>query len=296
MRELRKCIVCGGASFDGLYAATFRGTWEEAVPYFLTDRRKAVHGDIVRCGGCGFVFSNPQFDSADYARIYRNIPAAPTAGAKGRKGATTARFKRLRRKVLAHRRSGRFLDLGCADGEFLAVMRDFHGLGFEVGDEEDQTRAANIVSGDFLDYCRNFPQGGEKPFDFVTAWDVLEHLPDLGEYLDGVGGILVDGGFLFCTLPDISSLAARVSGRRWNCILLEHLWYFTPETFGRFAGRAGFEVVETGASPYPVDLRTLFQRAVQTYGGAALKFPSFLSNVVVDLPIGLMFVACRKKS
>ncbi len=297
MRELEECIVCEGASFEGLHEATFRGTWEQAVPYFLTDRQKAVHGNIVRCRQCGFVFANPQFEGADYARIYGRIPAVVPPGAQGRQRAAVARFRRLRERVLGHRESGRFLDLGCADGGFLKAMTGFDGVGFEVrgGDFGGETRGGDIVTGDFLEYCRDFPDRSDRPFDFVTAWDVFEHLPDLEDYLVAVRSILKDQGFLLCTLPDISSLAARISGRRWNCILLEHLWYFTPETFRRFVGRAGFEVVKVGPFRYAVDLRTLLLRMAQTYGGKPSRLPSFLADVVVELPIGLMFAACRVK-
>jgi 2-polyprenyl-3-methyl-5-hydroxy-6-metoxy-1,4-benzoquinol methylase len=68
----------------------------------------------------------------------------------------------------------------------------------------------------------------EDNFDLVTAWDVLEHIPRLDEYVKTVNFILKKDGLFFCTLPNISSFIARISGSKWNSLLLEHLWYFDP--------------------------------------------------------------------
>jgi hypothetical protein len=53
MKILHKFIVCGRSSFKLLYPATFNGNWQEAVPFFSTNRCKAVHDNIVKCNSCG---------------------------------------------------------------------------------------------------------------------------------------------------------------------------------------------------------------------------------------------------
>jgi hypothetical protein len=87
---------------------------------------------------------------------------------------------------------------------------------------------------------------------------------------------------------------ARLSGETWNCILLEHLWYFSPETFRRYLRRFGFETVKIKPFARPVDLGTLALRLSQTYNIPALRLPPGLARMVVSLPIGLMFAIARK--
>jgi SAM-dependent methyltransferase len=290
MKDLTECIVCGASSFDARHGATFRGRWDEAAPYFLTNRVRAVHGGIVRCRECGFVATSPRFSTEEYARIYRQVGTVEAE--EGRRAAAATRYRKLARKARRFRDAGRFLDLGCGDGGFLGAMDGFDGQGFEVRADDGQGRmnGDNIVVGDFLEFAAD----AAASFDFVTAWDVLEHFADLDGYMTSIHRVLKDRGHLFCTLPNIGSLAARFSGQRWNCLLLEHLWYFNPETFGRYALRFGFEVLSVEPFLYPVDIQTLLRRFAQTHGGGEWRLPSLLADRVIGLPIGIMSVVCRK--
>ena len=127
MIEVGACPVCDATRFVEVYPATFAGDWRDAVPYFLTGRTKAVHGRIVRCADCGFLFTSPQFSAADYARIYTAVHAGGGGGSPPQ-----ARFDALARRVRQTERGGRFLDFGCGGGEFLDAMPGFDGIGFEV--------------------------------------------------------------------------------------------------------------------------------------------------------------------
>jgi hypothetical protein len=85
-----------------------------------------VHGRIVRCTECGFLFTPPQFRLEDYARIYQAVHA----GAAG--SPPQFRFDVLARRARETESGGRFLDFGYGGGGFLNVMKGFDGIGFEV--------------------------------------------------------------------------------------------------------------------------------------------------------------------
>jgi hypothetical protein len=128
----------------------------------------------------------------------------------------------------------------------------------------------------------------------VTAWDVLEHLPDLTNYIDAFTSLLRSGGHLFVTVPNIASLSARLAGRYWNAFLLEHLWYFSPKTLERFMFDRGFKRIAKGFVPYDVPLSHLVNRLLQIYGLTTVSLPRSLGRFVVSLPIGLMFGVFKK--
>ena len=69
--------------------------------------------------------------------------------------------------------------------------------------------------------------------------------------------LLKPGGRLYLTVPNSASWVARLSGEKWNMLLLEHLWYFDPATLTRFLGRCGFAIDTIKAIGYPVDLATV---------------------------------------
>ncbi len=291
MIRLKECIVCGSDGLRNLYPATFEGGWRDAVPLFLTDRRESRHGDIVQCRNCGFAMTNPQFAPKDYARIYTQLKFG-TVNVAGKRGANV-RFRLLRKRVLRQVQAGRFLDLGCGDGGFLSVMKEFEGIGFEAGDG-DLHCDNNVIVGDFLLYSAVQKKNEPNKFDFITAWDVLEHLPDLDRHMAAIHGLIKTGGIFFCTLPNISSMAARISGRKWNAILLEHLWYFSTATFRRYVQKSGFEVIKLEPIPYTTDIRTLMQRFRQIYGWDIFGMPDIIAERVLHLPAGMMYAVCRK--
>jgi SAM-dependent methyltransferase len=288
MIELAACPVCDGSHFVERYQATFHGEWQDAVPFFLTGRTKAVHGRIVRCADCGFLFTSPQFSAEEYARIYAAVYAGGGGGSP-----PMARFAALADRVRRNEGSGRFMDFGCGGGEFLDAMPGFDSVGFEVSPAA-LTRQGRMVTGDIL--SDDLPSVGLDPagFDFIVSWDVLEHLADPQRQMARLATLLKPGGRLYLTLPDSASWAARLSGKKWNMLLLEHLWYFDPATLRRFLGRCGLAVDTIEPIPYPVDLATVFLRARQTYGGWIPSPPTILAKFMVKLPIGLMFAIARR--
>jgi SAM-dependent methyltransferase len=289
-RTIENCLVCGGRSFVEIYPATFDKGWEDAAAFFLTDRALALHGRIVCCNSCKIVFTTPQFEVATYRRIYKRVTDTRHYG---RQRAASVRLRRLKHRVAAYVREGRFLELGCGDGAFLNQMTGFEGIGFEIRPAVLPCES-RIFSRDFLKWSVSHRNQLSGSFDFVVAWDVLEHLPAIDEHMIAVNRVLKAGGLFFATLPDLSSAAARFSGETWNCLLLEHLWYFSPITFRRYVRRFGFELEHTEPFWFPVDLGTVMLRLAQTYGTPIGHLASWLERIVIALPIGLMFAVCRK--
>lgn len=288
------CLVCGGDKRRALWPATFFGSAAEASRYFLAQRERVVHGLIVACEACGFVFTSPQFDPAEYREIYMAAPSDPKA-ATLLSVADTARFRKLAAFVRRHvPQDGAFLDFGCGRGLFLEAMADPRGIGFEVGAAgERRSQGYRVVTGDFLTSLDREPFT-ESAFSFITAFDVFEHLPDLDQYVRALRRLIRPGGSLIVTVPNIDSLVAKLSGERWNMILLEHLWYFSPRTLARFLEPLGFRLEVAKSMPYAAPLSHLLRRLGQTYRLSVPVLPAALSELVMPIPIGLMAAVLRR--
>ena len=286
------CPVCDCVTFEECYPANFDGDWQDAVPFFLTGRTKAVHGRIVRCRDCRFMFTSPRFSAEEYARIYAAVHAGGGGGSP-----PSARFTALARLVRPYEVGGRFLDFGCGGGGFLDAMSGYDATGFEVAADVPNgvERNGRIVTGDIL--ADSLAVEGLTPasFDFIVAWDVLEHLAEPEPRMRKLRTLLKPGGRMYLTLPNSASLVARLSGKTWNMLLLEHLWYFDPATLTKFLIRCGFSVDSVRPTGYKVDLVTVLRRARQTYGDWIPAAPAMFADWVVTLPIGLMFVRAVRR-
>jgi SAM-dependent methyltransferase len=135
---------------------------------------------------------------------------------------------------------GRYLDVGCGSGGSLGVAK---ALGWKVsGIEMDKAAAAKALRftekihvGDILSAL--FPGGG---FDLVTAFHVLEHVPDPIAVVRRMLDWLAPDGQLIIEVPNAGGLGASLFGKAWSGLELpRHLAQFTPQSLASAVERAG---------------------------------------------------------
>lgn len=230
---------------------------------------------VVDCSACGLRYVTPRLEDADlieqvYDASYWRSSAPRERGYADYVGddASYLRTFELRERYVRRFRPapGRVLDVGCASGAFLRVMRargwSVHGI-----EPSDPIRAvasrhlgAESVDADW-DRC-----GSE--FDLVTLWDVLEHAPDPVELLRRAAAALVPGGLVLVETQNVRSFAARVLGRRWQHYKhLEHLVHFDPHTLARALSDAGLRPIARTSrfAGKFVDARFVVERAQRVH-------------------------------
>jgi SAM-dependent methyltransferase len=270
------------------------GSVEDASDYFLAHRAATAHGPIVRCRDCAFVFSSPRFSSLDYDRIYKAIRPPANLDSSFEK-ATAARFRRLVTIVRKFQpRATPFLDFGCGDGGFLRQFGNPAGCGFEIGAEGRRMAGpCEIVTGDWAKVACS-PIFPAATFDFVVAFDVLEHLPRIDQDVALVRAVLKPGGLFFASVPNAESLVAKAMGKHWNMLLLEHLWYFSPKTLGQMMRRHGFELLATKSLPFDAPIAHIATRLAQSLGMKGTFRVGPISQLVLPTPAGIMLGVFRK--
>jgi hypothetical protein len=152
---------------------------------------------------------------------------------------------------------------------------------------------SEVITGDWASVAgsADAPASG---FDFLTAFDVFEHLPRLDEDVAIVRSLIKPGGLLFASVPNVDSLVARVMGKRWNMLLLEHLWYFSPATFRRFLARHGFEEVKHHSVLFDAPIAHIATRlAQQTFGMKGAFVPRGIAGLSLPVPAGIMLGVYR---
>jgi SAM-dependent methyltransferase len=205
---------------------------------------------LVRCRHCGLIYQNPQLTLAELAAHYPE-EYLPYAGALA---AEPSRFRRLDksyglaragRRVAHHRpEPGYLLDVGCATGLFLNMMRErgWQAAGVELNplaaDYARRTFGLEVQTGTLEDAA--YPAA---TFDAVTLWDVLEHVVDPKGTLAEIGRVIKPGGLLVLGLPNPAGVEARLFGDQWvGWDRPRHLNLFTPQVLRRYLSEAGFRL------------------------------------------------------
>ncbi len=151
---------------------------------------------------------------------------------------------------------GAALDLGCASGGLLALLRPQAGhlAGLELSQTAARAAAQvgdEVVQGALEDPGLPFAPGA---FDLVVIADVLEHLADPAAALARAAGWCRPGGAILVSVPNVAHWSARLAlaRGRWpqeesGTFDSSHLRWFTRASLGELLRRAGLRDVELDA-------------------------------------------------
>jgi SAM-dependent methyltransferase len=95
----------------------------------------------------------------------------------------------------------RLLDVGCGNGVGLRAAREvgFISRGIDISEAavaRCKGEGLDAVVGDFPTF-----DFGDRAFDVITFWDVLEHLPEPAKFISRAASLLAPGGFLVAKVP-----------------------------------------------------------------------------------------------
>jgi len=106
-------------------------------------------------------------------------------------------------------------------------------------------------------------EGFAAPFDAVTCWHVLEHVPRPLELATWARTILTPTGVFQATVPNLQSWQARRFGRQWMHLdVPRHLYHFTPATLAELLRRAGLRIESQGTVAAEYDVFGVIQSAL----------------------------------
>lgn len=240
--EIPVCAVCGSPDRDTLFT------------------KKSSAGEsftLARCRSCGLKYISPRPDNSRMSEYYR----AQYFTRRTDRGYDNYFSPELRREIervmllnlrdlgfFEYEKSlsspGRALDIGCAAGYFVALMRDrgWKASGIDVSPEcvdfAVKSLEVDAVLADYLDTEYN------DAFDLITLWATIEHLHYPGRVIAKAFRDLRPGGYLYLTTCREGGLNfMRLYGEQWRFYNFpEHLYYFSKQTMKILLERNGFSV------------------------------------------------------
>jgi len=205
--------------------------------------------DIVKCQICGLIYENPRPGLKSLNEFYRFDHPEDLAFVENwfieNEDLNRGRWRQLLRAMSRYRKPGKLLDLGCGAGSFLTEAQK---AGYDVSGQE--------ISPFFIDYCRNVQnltiytgpienlEFKDACFDFITAFDLIEHHPDPASLLKEMRRLVKEGGMVVVGTHNIGNYFAQMYGQRWRHLYaIGHLTYFTRRTLTQMMEQNGFEVI-----------------------------------------------------
>lgn len=144
------------------------------------------------------------------------------------------------------------LDVGCGSGEFLEYLRSKRPNVRATGCDFSMQAVDNIRS---LGFDGLVVDVSKEPlpetFDYITCFEVLEHIPNAEEALDRLMQSVRKQ--LIVSVPNVGYIGSRLRlglfGRfpNTNCIfhVKEHVRHWTPKDFKEWVDRLGYRLVRS---------------------------------------------------
>lgn len=230
----RPCIVCGKSESDPLF--------DVAYPQF---NYPGVF-QLRRCRSCRLIFNSPRLEDAEIAALYSSEYYYFHKTEAEMFQRSVDLYRRTLGLTPALPTPSRLLEIGCAKGYFLSVLRE---LGHEVEGIEISAAAAefarshfglSVHAGSLSDYPR---VNDSSRFDAVLALDLIEHVTDPPAFLARVADLVKPSGRLYLDTPNGQARAIETQQGAWPGFNPYHIYLFTPATLEQLLAAAGFEVI-----------------------------------------------------
>jgi len=132
------------------------------------------------------------------------------------------------------------LDVGCGTGEFLLTCKinGWNAVGVEPNKKaraltEEKIETETIYS--------ELNEIDSNQFDVITLWHVLEHVPDLTQYISKLESLLKPNGVLLIAVPNYKSFDATYYKNFWAAYdVPRHLWHFSKTSIKLLFSKSNF--------------------------------------------------------
>jgi SAM-dependent methyltransferase len=258
---------------------------------------------FVRCRGCGHLYLNPRPSGDDLGTIYpSNYYAWEEEGdslvARLRRRWEGAKVALYREQVGEGAR--RLLDVGCGNGRFLSLLRDFGPEGWELeGIDFDDDVAARCRARGFrthLGRVEDFDPGDAR-YDAVVMLQLIEHVEDPARICERVFEVLKPGGCFIIETPNLAGLDYRWFRRsHWGHYHFPRHWnLFSTAALHRLLRDKGFEIARTdyliSTSAWTISLHNaLLERG---WPERVVRFFHFRNPLLLGIFVGLDWTRAR---
>ncbi len=214
--------------------------------------------EIRRCASCTHLFA--MVTVPELWKAYRGLVDPAYLERHDERVAT---FRKLVHRIRRFVPAGRLLDIGCATGDFLAAATPY----FDVEGVELSEWSAGIARdrGFRVHSCRLSEIEGRGSFDVVTLWGVIGLFEHPHEELTEITRLLKPAGVVSLWTGDMSSITARILGRRYWYVMGQYLQLFTRESLCTLFRHHGCELIWMGIYPFTSSLR-LIGNSLGRYG------------------------------
>ena len=272
----------------------------DASVYQCTSTGHRTHGRILKCLHCGLAFNETRHNADQIIEFYADVE-------------DQTYLKNIDSRFLTFRHNfaklksflpptGKLLDIGSYCGVSLKVAGEYgyNTLGLEPSKWAARYSEEVMQEKVFRGILKDLPEEA-GPFDIVTMWDVLEHVPHPLEELKRIHSRLKPGGiFAFSTL-NIDNWYPKIMRKRWPWYMDMHLYYFTRDSMRQLLDQAGLDLIHQQSYTHIITFEYFLLKldalgipGARFFSAVVKKTP--LPNIMIPFSFGdIQLFVCKKR-
>jgi SAM-dependent methyltransferase len=233
---MTSCRICSSNSVKQAFAFKNHSIVHHLKKNHSSSDSYTASLELYECLNCGFLFAEDYFAPASV--LYDNYITL-----SGQKAQIHAQRVVDTISYFINTPTPRIFEIGCNDGSFIKLLSN---AGYERIDAVEPAKDAYLqarnvtdnVLNDFFSVNLVEKQLGAYSYDIVVTRQVLEHISDLHDFLEGIKRILVANGLLVIEIPDHSMNYHFCDYSFWE----EHINYLTLNTLRQLLAFHGFSI------------------------------------------------------
>ena len=258
--EYIRCNLCGDDNYKIISKKGYLFTYER----------------VVACKNCGLVYLNPRQSETEiesfYANNYRSLfsgSVSPNSEIIEEHEQRAQRRIDFFRETFPKLEEGRILEIGCAAGNFLNLMKKagWMCLGVEAGIAFSEYAKKEYELEIVTDLYENI-KFQSTSYDVISLFHVLEHLRNPTRALSDFNRMLNGNGILFLEIPDVHRASLDVK----NYFQKSHIYDFSATTIRALLAKCGFEVVNCQYDKYKPKNLMILSKKNELYKKQSIHF------------------------
>lgn len=227
------CSLCN-KRLSSRESVIIRNAPDRAQNFSLKKNKNKINLKLVECSNCNLVQlkNNPV---NYYKETIRSVGFS--------KEILRFREKQFKNFIIKNKlKNKKIIEVGSANGDYLKILSKFCKKSYGL---EYKKENINICKQNKLKIIKGFI-GNEKykipkkPFDAFFIFSYLEHIPHINNFLQGLKNNLNKNAVGIVEVPNFNMIIKK---RLFTELIIDHLYYFTKETFQKILEINGFKVL-----------------------------------------------------
>ncbi len=196
-----------------------------------------------RCN-CGFLFSKKYLEDKHLKKLYSSMEDNIYSGDVETDHITKDKYIDKINSIIFQKKIYSVIEIGADNGSILKKLREKNPNIKRCVAVEPNKKMHNILkSVSDCVYNDISEVSDDDKFDLIICIHVLDHIPNISEYIIKISNLLNKNGYVFGVVHDESSKLAKILGKRWPAYCLQHPHLFNPNTIQNLFKKINMEKI-----------------------------------------------------